>query len=67
VPSFELSSAKITSKWLGGRSSAKRPANNGLMLSASLRVGITIENCVGVLVVPLGTLCDVNEEAKDGE
>ena len=37
------------------------------MLSASLRVGITIENCVGVLVVPLGTLRDVNEEAKDGE
>ena len=37
------------------------------MLSASLRVGITTENRVDVFVVPLSTLCDVNEEAKDRE
>jgi hypothetical protein len=65
VPSLEPSSAKITSKWLGGRSSAKRPANKGSMLSASLRVGITKENLVGIFVVSLGSLHDVNEETKD--
>ncbi len=57
----------MTSKLPGGRLSAKRQVNSGSILSASSRVGTTTENCVVVIVVPLSTLRDVNEEVKDGE
>lgn len=56
----------MTSKLDAGRSSADRRVNKGSILSASLSVGTTTENCTVLVIAALGEPDDVEErERKD--